>query len=273
MAESASQRVTTDGPARTAIVTGAGSGIGRELARILAGQGHAVVLVSRNLDALAALADELRQRGGTASILQLDLAEDGAAQVLFDHVAGRTEVLVNNAGIGTFGPFAEADPEAMQEMIRVNVLALTRLTRLFLPGMIESRTGRILNVASTAAFQPGPLMAVYYATKAYVLHLSEALAEELRGSGVTVTALCPGPTRTDFHRRAAMEDSGLVTDRRPMDARVVALAGYQGMMRGRRVVIPGLLNRLLALAVRLAPRALVTRVVRNMQTRRPRRTQ
>ena len=152
-------------------------------------------------------------------------------------------------------------------MIQVNVVALTHLTRLLLPGMLARRRGRILNVASTAAFQPGPLMAVYYATKAYVLSFSEAIASELRGSGVTVTALCPGPTATGFQRRAAMEDSKLVSGRTLMDARTVAEAGYAAMLAGKTVVIPGWRNWLMAEAVRFAPRNLTTAIVRRMQER------
>lgn len=177
------------------------------------------------------------------------------------------DALVNNAGYATYGPFAEIDLAVEMDMLKVNMLALTHLTKLFLPGMLERRAGRILNVASTAAFQPGPLMAAYYATKAYVLFLSEGIAAEIRGSGVTVTALCPGPASTGFQQRAQMEESRLVKGRAIMDARTVAVIGYRGMQQGKTVVIPGRRNRILALTPRLAPRQLVARMVMNMQAR------
>jgi short-subunit dehydrogenase len=177
-------------------------------------------------------------------------------------------VLVNNAGFATYGAFAETALEPELAELQLNVVTLTELAKRLLPGMLERRWGRILNVASTAAFQPGPLMAVYYATKAYVLSFSEALAEELRDSGVSVTALCPGPTASGFQQRAAMEDSKLVAGRKLMDAATVARAGYAAMMAGQRVVIPGLGNRLLAQSYRVSPRRLLTHVVRRMQERR-----
>lgn len=177
------------------------------------------------------------------------------------------ETLINNAGFATYGLFAENDPERELTMIRVNVEAVTLLTRRLLPGMLERRRGRILNLASTAAFQPGPLMAVYYATKAYVLSFSEALAEELRGSGVTVTALCPGPTKTGFQERAAMEASKLVQGGNVMDAHAVAAVGYAGLRAGKAVVIPGARNWLMAESVRFTPRGVVTRLVHRMQER------
>ncbi len=248
---------------KRAVVTGATTGIGYELARLLAADGHDLTIVARSTQALERVAGELAERHGVAvSPISMDLSLPGAPSELFASLSGRPiEVLVNNAGFGTYGPFAEADLEATLGMIRLNVEALTHLTRLVLPGMIEEGRGRILNVASTAAFQAGPLMAVYYATKAYVLHFTEALAEELRDAQVTVTVLCPGPTSTAFQERADMEDSGLMRYLGVMDAETVAEAGYRGMRRGRRIVIPGLMNRLTPLSVRLAPRMLVTRLV------------
>jgi uncharacterized protein len=178
------------------------------------------------------------------------------------------DILVNNAGYPVFGLFTQTNLRMELDMLQVNVVALTALTKLFLRGMVERRSGRILNLASTAAFEPGPLMAVYYASKAYVLSFSEALANELRGTGVTVTALCPGPTRTGFQERGAMEDSRLVNGT-IADARSVALAGYRGLMRGKTIVIPGFSNKLVPWVVRLSPRAVVPRVVRRMQERVP----
>src|SRR5712691_11914160 len=218
----------------TALITGASSGIGLDLARLFARDRFDLVLVARG--------------------------EAGLRRV-------RVDVLVNNAGSGTHGPFAAVDLDRQLRMLRLNVLALTHLTGLVLPGMVARRNGRILNVASTAAFQPGPLMAVYYASKAYVLHFTEALREELRGRGVSVTALCPGPTATGFQKAAAMEGARLVRAGATMDSPSVARAGYEGLMRDRALVIPGARNRSLALAVRLMPRALVTRLVRRLNER------
>jgi len=173
-------------------------------------------------------------------------------------------VLVNNAGFGLRGAFVVIDLRQQLKMIQVNVTALTHLTGLLLPGMLARRRGRVLNVASTAAFQPGPLMAVYYATKAYVLSFSEALANETSGSGVSVTALCPGPTETDFRRRAGMENTRLFRAG-VMDAAAVARIGYQGMKRGARVVVPGWRNKLLAQSVRFASRAMTAQIARSLQ--------
>ena len=202
-------------------------------------------------------------------IVPVDLSAVGGAELVIDQThksAMAVDVLVNNAGFGQYGMFDRADPLEMTQQIHLNVTALTQLTRAYLPEMLERKFGRILNVASTAAYQPGPLMAVYYATKAYVLSFSEAIANELQDSGVTVTCLCPGPTTTEFHKRAEMEDTRLLRFGR-MDASSVAEIGYQGMEDGRHVIIAGLQNRLLARAVRLAPRRLVTAMVRTIQER------
>lgn len=257
-----------------AVVTGASTGIGRELARVLATHGHGLALVARDASRLAELASELNRSYGVATrAIPLDLLEPSAPETLMAELGGESAeiaVLINNAGFGTFGPFHRAPLEATTEMIQLNITALTRLTRLALPGMVGRGRGRIMNVASTAAFQPGPLMSVYYASKAYVLHFSEALADELRDTGVTVTALCPGPTRTGFQVRAEMQDSGLLQGPLLMDAETVARIGYAGLIRGKRVVIPGLGNRLLALGPRIAPRRLVTWAVRAIQAPRGR---
>ena len=179
---------------------------------------------------------------------------------------------MNAAGLGVHGVFAEAPLEKQLETLQVNVLALTEMTKLFLDGMIERRRGAIVNVASTAAFQPGPLMAVYYASKAYVLSFTEALAEELDGTGVTATALCPGPTVTEFQKHAGLEDTPLFTGRLVSEAATVARAGYDGAMKGKRVVVPGLANRVLGFAARIGPRRLSTRVARKLQEKRSRGT-
>jgi short-subunit dehydrogenase len=187
---------------------------------------------------------------------------------LFASVHTPVDVLVNNAGFGLNGRFAETDLDRELAMIQVNIAALTHLTKLFLKPMVERGRGRILNVASTAAFQPGPLMAVYYASKAYVLSFSEAIAEELGGTGVTVTALCPGPTATGFAEAAEMTNSRLFKLKKPMTSMDVAKAGYRAMQRGKRIVVTGAMNKLLAQSVRISPRALVTKVTRTLQENR-----
>jgi uncharacterized protein len=253
----------------TALVTGASGGIGLELVRLFARDGYHVAMVARNGDKLREIGRELELRtGATTSVIPVDLAEPGAPPEILRRLDGEgvhVDVLVNNAGFGSYGLFAEGDTLDALGMIHVNVTALTHLTRLFLPGMLRRKRGAILNVASTAAFQPGPLMAVYYATKAYVLSFSEALANELEGSGVSVTCLCPGPTRTGFQAAAKMGRSKLLKGRKVMDAATVARLGYEGLAKGRTIVIPGLRNRLLAQSVRFTPRKTVTGIVRRMQ--------
>ncbi len=255
----------------TALVTGASGGIGEELARLFAADGHDLVLVARSRDKLARLAEELGARHGVrARVLPADLARPEAPREIFEEL-GRAGVpvdaLVNNAGFGSYGPFAETDLGQELELLQVNVVALTHLTKLFLPGMLARRRGYVMNVASTAAFQPGPLMAVYYASKAYVLSFSEALSNECGGTGVRVSALCPGPTETGFVAAAGMGDSKLF-DRAVMDARTVAAEGYRGMLAGKAIVIPGLRNSLLARSIGFFPRNLVTKVVRGIQEKR-----
>jgi short-subunit dehydrogenase len=257
---------------KVALVTGPSSGIGRELAKIFAENGFDVILVSRDETKLRDLADELRSSFRTSvKVIVKDLVSPGAAAEVFREVQASSlsvEVLVNNAGLGAYGFFADGDPSAQQEMMQLNMVALTQLTRLFLPGMIARGAGKILNLASTAAFQPGPLMAIYYATKGYVLLLSEALANELAGTGVTVSTLCPGPTTTGFQKRAQMEESRLV--RGPMmDAGSVAHIGYSGLMRNKSIIIPGLVNKIGVFSVRLMPRRLVTGIVRRVMGKVP----
>jgi uncharacterized protein len=243
----------------TALVTGASGGIGLEIARVLAPD-HDLVLVARSGARLEEVASEL----GNARTIALDLAADGSVASVVAQVPD-VDVLVNNAGVGDFAPFAESDPARLDTQLALNVGALTQLSRAYLPGMLARGHGRILNVASTAAFQPGPLMAVYYATKAYVLSLSEALAEETRGTGVTVTALCPGPTASGFQAEAAMEGSRLVRGRKLPTAASVAAFGVAAMNRGEVVAVPGVRNKLLASSVRFTPRAIVRRFVHQMQ--------
>jgi len=252
----------------TALITGASSGIGLDLAHLFAADGHDLVLVARSEDKLRALAKELEAKHGIeAMVIVADLAKPDAPQQIFV-IAPPVDILVNDAGYGLSGKFAETDLRTELDMIQVNVTALTHLTKLFLTPMLERKRGRILNVASTAAFQPGPLMAVYYATKAYVLSFSEAIAEELRGTGVTVTALCPGPTATGFQKTARMSSEALLELMRPQSSMDVARAGYRALMRGKRIVIPGVKNKLGVQSLRVSPRALVTKVMRALQERR-----
>jgi uncharacterized protein len=253
---------------KTALITGASSGIGYELAKIFASDHYDLVLIARSADKLDQFADELQRTYGiSAKPIALDLTAAPASQFLFDQLQREriaVDVLVNNAGYGKFGEFAKISGDESLGQIQLNITALTQLTKLFLDPMLERHSGKILNVASTAGFQPGPLMAVYYATKAYVISFSEALANELSGTGVTVTCLCPGATDTKFQERAGTENSILFRKMRPMDARTVARDGYRGLMAGKTLVISGFKNWLLAEATRFGPRKLVTAVSRKV---------
>ncbi len=254
---------------QTALITGASGGIGYELTKLFAHDGYNLVLVARSEQKLTQIANDLKQKYGIAvKVIAKDLSIPTASEEIFQQTQQesiKVDVLVNNAGFASYGLFHEIDMTSELQMMQVNVVCLTHLTKLFLPDMVKQGSGKILNLASTAAFQPGPLMAVYYATKAYVLSFSEAIANELEGTGVTVTALCPGPTESGFQQRAAMEDSKLVSGQKIMDAETVAKIGYRGLLDGKTVVIPGVKNKLLAESVRFTPRKIVTKLVRNMQ--------
>jgi len=258
--------------AGTAVITGASSGIGLELARLFARDGYDLVLVARSVDKLDRIgADLSRQHGIRSRTVGADLASPDAPAAIVEvlrQAAVGVDVLVNNAGYGISGPFVTTDLRTELDLLQVNVVALTHLTKLLLPGMLGRHAGRILNVASTAAFQPGPFMAVYYASKAYVLSFSEALAEELSGTGVTVTTLCPGPTPTGFQARAQLTGARLYASGPLMtDVAAVARAGYAGLMKGKRLVIPGFGNKLLVQSERFAPRRVVTKISRFLQER------
>lgn len=259
---------TTD-PSPTALITGASSGIGYELTKLLAGDRYNLVLVARSESKLKQIASELtKQFGITVKVISKDLSSPTSPKEIWQELQTESitiDVLVNNAGFATYGLFTETELQPELNMMQLNMVTLTHLTKLFLPEMLARQAGKILNVASTAAFQPGPLMAVYYATKAYVLSFSEAVANELQGTGVSVSALCPGPTASGFQARANMENSKLVKNKQIMDAKQVASIGYRGLMNNQAVVIPGWQNKLLTLVVRFTPRNLVTRIVRNMQ--------
>ena len=256
----------------TALVTGASSGIGLELSKLLARDRHDLVLIGRDRGRLDELGASLSTQSGVATtVLVHDLADPTAPPAIAREISKRAfaiDVLVNCAGFGTAGPFAKTPIPETLALIQVDLTAATHLTALVLPGMLERRRGRILNVASTAAFQAGPFMAVYFASKAYLLSFSEALASELRGTGVTVTVLCPGTTRTEFHERAGLKPVFPFKGPLVSSAESVARAGYAGMMRGKTLVIPGLANRFFVHAQRLAPRRLTTAITRKLQASR-----
>jgi short-subunit dehydrogenase len=245
-----------------ALITGASGGIGLELARIFAREGYELALVARSRERLDGIAAELKPAPVRVIVKDLTLAD--AADEIRREVP-KIDVLVNNAGFGVYGPFVKTPLADELGMLQLNMNALVVLTKIYLPGMVERGSGRVLNVASTAAFQPGPLMALYYATKAFVLSFSEAIASELEGTGVTVTALCPGPTATGFIARGKLENARLFKLMRVMDARSVAEAGYRGLMAGKTVVVPGLVNKVLAQSVRISPRRMATKITRKMQ--------
>jgi short-subunit dehydrogenase len=244
-------------PRPLALVTGASGGIGAALARELARHGHDLVLAARGVAAMEVLAGELREAGVAATVIAADLSKPGAAASLADEIARRglaIDIVVNNAGLGAAGRFERCEPSRLGEILQVNIVALTELTRLFLPGMIARGRGRVMLVASVAGFQPGPHMAAYFASKAYVLSLGEALAYELRGTGVSVTVLCPGATATNFFTTAGNDNSIMARHlRQMMPAEDVARLGYRGFARGRRVVITGGMNWLVAQAGRFMP--------------------
>ncbi len=252
----------------TALITGASSGIGYELSKIFAQNGNDLVLVARNAEKLKEIAETFQaEYKVTVHIVPINLATSNGPDELFQHLQRANiaiNFLVNNAGFGVIGKFTTNDLATELEMIQLNITTLTHLTKLFLKGMVERKFGRIMNVASTAAFQPGPLMAIYYASKSYVLSFSEAIANELKGTGVTVTALCPGPTETDFGKRANMEGTKLFAAG-VMSAERVAKIGYKKMMKGTTIAIPGFKNKMLAQSVRVSPRKMSAAVARFLQ--------
>ena len=251
-----------------ALITGGSAGIGYELAKVFAANKFNLVLVARTEEQLRKAAEELRsQHGVETKILVKDLALPNAPQEIFEALRDTPiSVLVNNAGFGWRGSFAECDLQHQAlEMMHVNMDSLVTLTRLFVTPMLARKQGRIMNVASTAAFQPGPFANIYFATKAFVFSFSAALSEELAGTGVSATVLCPGSTRTEFFERAGMQNfrrDGLM-----MDAGVVARIGYVGLMRGKRTVIPGALNKFTAILARFAPTRFATKIVRKINGR------
>ena len=254
-----------------ALVTGASSGIGAALAREAARDGHDLVLVARRREPMEALAAELKSAGAGSTVIAADLSKVGAAAELMRQIEARgiaLDMLINAAGFGDSGRFDQADPERITAALQVNMVALTELTRLVLPQMVARRRGKIMLVSSTAAFQPGPEMAVYYASKAYVLSFGRAINYELHGTGVTVTTLCPGPTATGFAQAAHMEGSALFRGPMPvMQADNVARLGYQALKDGRPVIVTGLVNRIIALSTRFSPPAVLLPIASHLSRR------
>jgi len=247
------------------LITGASGGIGYELALLAAADGKNLVLAARSADKLTNVAEAIRKNNKSEVItVAVDLSDDAGVNKLLAEITERKiqiDTLVNNAGFGDFGDFAKADLAKNMEMIRLNISALTTLTHFILQGMMKAGYGRIMNVASTAAFMPGPGMAVYYASKAFVLSFSEALTRELKGSGVTVTTLCPGPTDTGFASTAGLGKSLMHRVLPAATPIQVAKAGYKAMMKGKAIEIPGLMNKLSTMTPRFTPRSMVRNLI------------
>ena len=252
-----------------ALITGASGGLGREFARLFARDGYNLLLTGRSEEKLLPVKTEAeRTYGVTAEIFACDLAEENAANAIYAFAGGiRAEVtaLVNNAGFGDFCELYRADEKKLADMVQVNTAAPTRLTRLFLPAMVQRKSGVIINVASVAAFAPGALMSVYYATKAYLLSFSEGLHQEVKKCGVKVAALCPGPTQTGFESAASLEKSGLFKNLKIASAKKTAEYGYKRAKKGKAVSVYGFFNRFLTVLMKIAPRALVRKCVYNLQ--------
>lgn len=253
----------------TALITGASSGIGLELAKIFAKNKINLLLVARNEEKLKKIASELQTAHGIqAFVIAKDLSNYKTAEDIFEYCkinSIQIDYLVNNAGFGDYGKFHEISWERQLQMINLNITALAYLTRLFMPQMVQNKKGKVLNVASIAAVLPGPLMAVYYATKAFVLHFSEAIGNELSGTGVTVTCLCPGATETNFFNEANAKESPFVKGKTFISPKHVAAYGFKAMMKGKAVAINGMMNYLMVNSVRFFPRNIVVKVSRKMQ--------
>ena len=255
-----------------ALITGASSGLGWEFAKIHAAAGGNLILVARNISQLEKLKTTIQQdHAAQIHLIQKDLSQHHAAEELYEYVKSQSwkvDILINNAGFGYYGMFMEESLQKDDEMMQLNMVTLTKLTKLFAGDMVKRGKGRIMNVASTAAFQPGPTMAVYCATKAFVLHFTEAISNELKRTGVTITALCPGATTSGFQAAAGMEESLLVKGRNLPTSYEVADYGYKAMMKGQAVAIHGFMNYLMAVSVRFTPRSLVLKVARWMMRKK-----
>lgn len=254
---------------QTVLITGASGGLGLEFAKIFAKKGYDLVLIARREKRLLDLKKKLEKAYGVrVEVLAKDLSQKDAAREIFQYTEEQkiaVDILINNAGFGDFGRYADCEWEKQYEMIQVNITALAQLTHCYLNPMLERGYGKILNTASIAAFEPGPLMSVYYATKAFVLSFTEALSVELKGSGVTVTALCPGPTKTGFEKNALLQDSGLFKNLKNAGAKEVAWYGYRKLMEDRVIAVHGNLNRMITAAVKIMPRKIVRESVYRIQ--------
>lgn len=254
-----------------ALVTGASGGIGCELAKVLAENGHNLIITARRTGQLQQLKQELESEYPvTVHTFPADLSLSDTPAKIYNFISDhdiQVDILINNAGIGDYGFFHQSNWGKQATMIDLNIKSLTHLTHLFLPTMIDRNHGYILNLASTAAFQPGPLMSVYYASKHYVLAFSEAISNELKDTGVSVTVLCPGPTNTGFQETAAMEKSRLLDWFRPVESRKIAEFGYDQMIKGKRVAVQGMSDKIFSVLVRFFPRSLVLHAVRFIQQR------
>lgn len=253
----------------TVLITGASGGLGLAFAKLFASKSYDLIIVARNEGKLNEIKTDIeREYASSVEVIACDLGQKDSATAVYRKVKEKgikVNILVNNAGFGDFGEFVNCDFEKQYEMVNLNIIALMQLTHCFLKDMKADRNGKILNVDSIAAFQAGPLMSVYYATKAFVLSFSEALSEELKGSGVTVTALCPGPIDTGFEKRADLENSGLFKNLKVWSAKEVADYGYAAMMKGKVVAVKGGMNKLIVFSTRLVPRSIVRRSVYNIQ--------
>jgi uncharacterized protein len=256
---------------KTALITGASSGIGLELAKVHASKGDNLILVARSIEKMQTLKSELENSFKiSVHLIKKDLSVQNAAKEVYDEVKQKNIVvdyLINNAGFGDYGMFYETSWEKELAMISLNITALTQLTKLFVIEMVARKSGKIMNIASTAAFQAGPTMAVYFATKAYVLSFSEAIQNELDGTGITVTALCPGATESGFMDAANVGESKLFKGRKLPSSKEVAIYGYQAMMEGKTVAIHGFMNRIMAVSAQLFPRKMVVKMTRNIQNK------
>jgi uncharacterized protein len=254
---------------KTVLITGASGGIGLAFAEVFVREGYNLVLIARSEDKLIAAKNKLEaQHPIVVEVIATDLTQPSAPLEIFNTIMAKNkhiDILVNNAGVGDFGNFSDADWDKQHRMVQLNILAMMQMTKLFMKPMQEAGYGKILNLASVAAFQPGPLMSVYYATKAFTLSFSEALFRELKGSGVTVTALCPGPTETGFVDAASMANSKLFRSLKVAKVEDVAAYGYRALMKGWAVVVHGFLNNLLVFSVRLMPRFMVREIVVGVQ--------
>lgn len=254
------------------LITGASSGIGYELASVFAKNDHNLILVARSKDKLDSLKSEIEKNFQVvAEVIALDLSKTSAPEELFQITEKKNlkiDILVNNAGFGDHGLFFNADPKKLEEMIILNILTLTKLTRLYLPTMIVNKYGKIMNVSSTAAFQPGPMMSVYYATKSYVQSFTEALYEELKGTGVSITALCPGPTESGFQEAANVSNVVLMNAMKLPTSKDVAEFGFEALMNNKAVAIHGFMNSVLAKSVSFVPRSILRKLVMKLQEKR-----